>query len=128
MNRVLMGTLALSFSPLLGCGEQLVGWHKDDITAPTVLWTTPEDGAQEVGLRATVLATFSEAMAPASLNNNAMTLSDGDTRIDGEISVIGSESMLFTPTDALRRDTLYTAVVFTSATDLSGDPLDAETQ
>jgi hypothetical protein len=47
-----------------------------DLTAPTVLSTTPADGAVGVGAGTTATATFSEAMAAATVTSTTFTLVD----------------------------------------------------
>jgi hypothetical protein len=93
--------------------------------APTVISVAPPDGASGICPNSVVVATFSEAMNPATINTTTFTLTGpGTTPVAGTVTyVVSSYVATFTPTDPLALDTLYTATITTGAQDLAGDPL-----
>jgi hypothetical protein len=90
-----------------------------DVTPPTVLSTSPADGATGVLVTTTISATFSEPMGPVVDG----IVTNGVDNVDGTISVVGSTAT-FTPSANLAYSTTYT-VTITSAEDTSGNPLAA---
>ena len=91
-----------------------------DTTPPVVNSTTPANNATGVAVGTAVSATFSEAVAPASVTASSFTLS-GAT---GTISVNGA-TVTFTPTAPLANNTAYTATLTTAVTDVAGNHLAA---
>ncbi|HZL67561.1 MAG TPA: Ig-like domain-containing protein [Candidatus Limnocylindrales bacterium] len=93
--------------------------------APTVISVAPPDGASGICPNSVVVATFSEAMNPATINTTTFTLTGpGITPVAGTVTyVVSSYVATFTPTNPLALDTLYTATITTGAQDLAGDPL-----
>jgi hypothetical protein len=95
-----------------------------DATAPTVSSTVP--GINETGLAvAAVSATFSEAIAPASVTTSSFTLKRGVDSVAGTVSVNGAVAT-FTPSAALAENTTYTATLTTAVTDVAGNHLAAD--
>jgi hypothetical protein len=94
-------------------------------TSPTITVTNPANIATGVELNATVNATFSEAMNPATLTSATFTLAaPGGIAVPGTVTYsAASDIATFTPTDALAMNTEYTANVTNGARDLSGNPL-----
>jgi len=93
-----------------------------DTTRPTVLATVPVNNATLVALNANVTATFSEAMAPLTINTTTITLRQGTTPVIGTVSYSGVTAT-FHPVAALISSTVYTATVTTGVTDLAGNAL-----
>ena len=93
--------------------------------APTVISVAPPDGASGICPNSVVVATFSEAMNPATINTTTFTLTGpGITPVAGTVTyVVSSYVATFTPTNPLALDTLYTATITTGAQDLAGDAL-----
>ncbi|MFO0744230.1 MAG: Ig-like domain-containing protein [Myxococcota bacterium] len=110
---------------LWACADQVVGFPVDDRTAPTVVATSPASDATEVALAASLSATFSEAMAPATLSSATFTLRDGATVVPGSVELIGLTAV-FAPTSPLDADTVYTATVDGSVTDVAGNAMAAD--
>jgi hypothetical protein len=94
-------------------------------TSPTITVTNPANIATGVELNATVNATFSEAMNPATLTSATFTLAaPGGIAVPGTVTYsAASDIATFTPTDTLAMNTEYTAIVTNGARDLSGNPL-----
>jgi Bacterial Ig-like domain len=97
-----------------------------DTTPPTVSSTTPANAATSVALSTTISATFSEAMTASSLNTTSFTLATvaGGAAVSGSVSVNGNGAT-FTPASSLASNTQYRATISTGATDLAGNPLQA---
>ncbi len=99
-----------------------------DLTAPTVVSTVPADLATGVPVNSTVSATFSEPMAPASINTTTFTLrpTAGGGNLAGTVTyTAATNTATFTPTAPLASATSYTATVSVGATDAAGNPMGA---
>ena len=92
---------------------------------PTVVSVAPPNGAAGICPNTLVVATFSEAMNPATINTTTFTLTaPGPTPVTGTVTYsVSSYAATFTPTSPLALDTLYTATITTGAQDLAGDGL-----
>ena len=88
-------------------------------TVPTVSSTSPADNAGGVALNATMGATFSKPMLPASINTTSFTVTPG---VSGSVSYSGTMAT-FTPGASLAFGTVYTATITTEAKDAAGTPL-----
>ena len=98
-----------------------------DATAPTVTSFTPAQGP-DIATNTLLTATFSEDMAPATLNATSFTLRNtvADTAVLGTVSyAVGARTATFTPTNPapLPSNTEFTATISTVATDLAGNAL-----
>ncbi|PUE33915.1 Ig-like domain-containing protein [Limnohabitans sp. Jir72] len=98
-----------------------------DGLAPTVISQTPAQDAV-AAVNTLMTATFSEDMAPATINATSFTLKTtvGDTPVVGSVSyAVGARTATFTPTAPapLPSNTAFTATISTVATDLAGNPL-----
>jgi len=90
---------------------------------PTVISVGPTNGIGGVCPNTTVVATFSTAMNPATINTTTFTLA-GAAPVAGQVSYDApSRVATFTPTSSLALNTLYTATITTGAQDLFGNPL-----
>jgi hypothetical protein len=96
-----------------------------DTTPPTVIATTPVNNAVAVPTNETVIATFSEAMTPATINAATFTLTGpGATAVAGTVTYAGiGNTATFKPTANLAAGTLFTATITTGAKDLAGNAL-----
>src|SRR6202163_58334 len=92
---------------------------------PTVISVTPPNGSSGICPNTVVVATFSEAMNPVTINTTTFTLTGpGTTPVAGTVTYDApSHVATFTPTSALTLNTLYTATITTGAQDLFGVPL-----
>jgi len=95
-----------------------------DTTAPTVSSTVPPAAATGVAFNSNVSVIFSEAMDPATITSESLTLSRGSTTVPGTVTYAGVTAT-FNPTGDLDESAEYTATVTTGAKDLSGNPLAA---
>jgi Ice-binding-like/Bacterial Ig-like domain len=93
---------------------------------PTVISVAPPNGATGICQNTVVVATFSEAMNPATINTATFTLTGpGVTAVGGTVSYdAATDAATFTPNSpGLALDTLYTATITTGAQDLGGNAL-----
>jgi len=92
---------------------------------PTVISTAPPNGAGGICPNTVVVATFSEAMNPSTINATTFTLTaPGPTPVAGAVTYDApSHAATFTPTNPLALSTPYTATITTGAQDLFGNPL-----
>ncbi len=94
--------------------------------APTVLSTTPLDGAAGVPLNGSISAIFSEAMAPATLTGTTFTLTYGEGALPVQGAVVyASSKAVFWPAVHLESNGMYTATVTTGAESSFGVGLEA---
>ena len=91
-------------------------------TAPTVIFTTPVNGATAVPVNQKVHVAFSEPMDPATITSATFTLKQGITPVLGTVSSVASTAT-FTPASDLEKGTTYTATTAAGARDLTGNAL-----
>lgn len=95
-----------------------------DANPPFVIATQPAAGAADQPHTPTLTATFSEALADATLSAASFTLFTDATQVPGDV-VYDAESHTasLTPREALAPETVYTATLTTAIEDLDGNPL-----
>jgi hypothetical protein len=103
-----------------GCGRE----QATSPVSPTVIATSPANGATLVLLNTTVTATFSSVMAPATINTTTFTLTGPTGAVAGAVTYSGTTAT-FTPAASLAALTLYTGTITTGATDPGGNALQA---
>jgi Bacterial Ig-like domain len=89
-------------------------------TVPTVVSTVPANGVMNVPLNNAIVATFSEAINPMSINAESFTVMEGTDVIPGTVSFDGVNTAVFNPLSDLTSATEYTATITTDVTDLAG--------
>jgi hypothetical protein len=116
-----------------GCkdGDKILGVNVgQDTTKPRITLTNPPttDPGPTTGIATNIAisAVFSEDMDAASIDIASFALAC-DFPCDAPAGVVdyaaGSRTLIFTPNDVLDDDTTYTATIFSSVTDLAGNPL-----
>ena len=95
-----------------------------DTTAPTVSSTDPANTATSVAINRNIVATFNEAIDPATITAATFTLTQGATPFSGTATAANAVAT-FDPTGNLAASTLYTATITTGAKDLAGNALAA---
>ncbi len=107
-----------------------VSWTGGDTTPPTVVSTTPANGATGVAVDVSPTATFSEAMDPATLTTSTFTLLEQGQATPVTATVAyASQVATLDPSANLKAGTTYTATVkggAAGAKDLAGNPLAAD--
>jgi len=97
-----------------------------DTTAPTVIFTGAFDGETGLPINRNATVTFSEPMAPATLNSPATNFTLRETvsgnPVAGVVTYAGNIAT-FNPNSDLLFLTEYTSTVTTGATDLAGNAL-----
>jgi hypothetical protein len=93
--------------------------------APAVISVAPVSGAASICPNTILIATFSEAMNPSTIDGATFTLmGPGTASVAGVVSYdASSDTAIFTPSTSLALSTLYTATVTTGAQDLFGNAL-----
>ena len=97
-----------------------------DTIAPTVTLVSPLNGVTGVCLTKSVTATFSEAMAPASITTSNFTLTNASVSVPGTVTYDApSKVATFVPTNptGFAPNTNLVATVTTGVTDLAANPL-----
>lgn len=87
---------------------------------PLVISVTPEDEAVDVATVASITATFSETMNPATLTTSTFRLTDGSGFVSGTVSYSG-RTATFNPGSRLTPNTLYNGTITTGALDGAGN-------
>jgi hypothetical protein len=105
-----------------------VVWTFTTDTLPTVTLTVPTNGTTGVLLNQAISATFSKAMNCSTLYSPATTFKvtgPGTNPVPGTVSCTGSGGTIaiFTPSNLLATNTLYTATITTGALDAQGEPM-----
>jgi hypothetical protein len=105
-----------SFPALSGA---YVATYGSDITAPTVITTSPVGGATGVSASVAPTVTFSEAMSAASISGSTVELRDASNALVSAAVIYdaSSRSAILTPTSALASQAVYTLTVHGGATD-----------
>ena len=93
-----------------------------DSTAPTVIFTSPVNGATAAPANQKVNVAFSEAMDPLTLTAETLTVKQGNTPVAGKVSSAASNAA-FAPARKLEKGKAYTGTVKTGARDLAGNAL-----
>ena len=97
-----------------------------DKLAPTITLTSPVNNATGISLNKVIAVTFSEPMNPTTISATTLTVKQGTTAVTGVVAYSGTTAT-FTPTNFLSAGTIYTVTMTTSATDVAGNPLAANT-
>lgn len=93
-----------------------------DVVGPTITSTSPSAGATDVPLNRNVAATFSEDLDPASVTEETFLVVDAaDAVVPGTVTMVGSTTAVFNPTEDFQGSAEYTATITTGVTDLA-DP------
>lgn len=128
--------IAATIAGIGGCadddkdGSSSSGSATADTTKPRVISTVPETTTPgptaNVAINAALTAAFSEAMKPATIIDANFEISCVFPCVSppGAVSyVASSNSLVFTPDSALTLDTVYTATIMSSVTDVAGNAL-----
>ncbi len=91
-----------------------------DNTPPTVLAASPANAATNVGAATPITVTFSEPVAPSTVNTSTFTVAG----VSGTVTYSGTTAT-FTPSARLAPYTVYTAIITTGVRDLAGNAMTA---
>ena len=130
LSHTTMYTASLTVAATDLAGNHLVNdvvwvFSTPDKTAPSVISTSPGNGASNVALDSRISVSFSEVMDSTTLNSSSFSLKDAQSNaLNGAISYSGT-SAIFTPATNLAHTTVYTVTLTTAAADLAGNNLDS---
>ena len=93
-----------------------------DSVAPTVLFTSPPDGASGVATQGVIRVTFSEAVDPSTITSQSFRVTVGGVVVPGQISNF-QQIVTFTPDEPLALNSTYHVTISVAATDLAGNAL-----
>jgi ice-binding like protein/Big-like domain-containing protein len=100
-----------------------------DTTAPLLSFTAPAGGDASVAINRKIVATFNEAMDPATIVAANVLVTGPGGLVDGTVTyAAGSGAATFTPASALASSTTYTVTVkgVAGVEDLAGNPMAAD--
>jgi len=100
-------------------GDYIWNFSTGSTVAPTVIETDPVDEAIDVPLNQIITATFSEIMDPATITSTSFLVNNGSSNINGTFTFNGAE-VLFTPSNPLTLNTIYTATITTAVKNPAG--------
>jgi len=126
-NTLYTATLTTGVQNVAGTGlASAYAWTFTTDTLPTVLSTIPSPTATGVLLNQPISATFSKAMNCSTLSTTTFTVTAPAPvgSVTGTVSCTGSGLVaIFTPSNPLTNNTLYTATITTGAMDAQGEPM-----
>jgi hypothetical protein len=102
----------------------------DDQTAPQVLSTTPQEGAEGVPINTAITVDFNEPVSAVSLNDAFSLTDDASNSVTGVVNYEDNDDdqywrAKFTPAANLKVQTQYTVTLLNVVHDLAGNTIDA---
>lgn len=93
-----------------------------DLTAPTVLSSSPPDGSLTVGSQSLIRVTFSETVNASTITSQSFQVTLDGAAVSGQISYF-QQTATFTPSSPLVLGKAYHVAVSNAVTDLAGNAL-----
>jgi len=120
IKRTLWISSILLTALVTGCNDS--NDSNDSSAAPTVIATSPAGNAKAAPLNHKVIATFSEAMDPTTVDKISFSVkANDDQALSGNVSVDAeSHSASFTPDSGFKASTVYTATLTTAIKSTAG--------
>jgi hypothetical protein len=123
------GSLTLSATARDGAGNQAnttVVVSVLDVVPPSVQSISPAAGAIEVDTAASVVVTFSEPVARASVTATSLSLNGNGGAVTATVAFgNGDRTVTLTPSQPLAMNRVYTLTATQAITDVAGNPLSA---
>ncbi len=121
---LLVAVLSSLLLSACGGGKDEIAPSSIDVTAPTVITTSPLNGVKLGPSHTTITAMFSEGMNPATLTTATFVVSADGKPIAGTVKYT-YKTVVFTPAGDLDLNKLYTVTITTDAKDATGNALAA---
>ena len=121
-NTTYTATITTAAANLAGVslgGDFVWNFSTGSTVAPTVILTDPINEAIDVPLNKIITATFSEIMDPATITSTSFKVNNESSNINGNFTFNGAE-VLFTPSNLLTLNTIYTATITTAVKNPAG--------
>ena len=118
---LIMLVVTMTALGLSGCGGK-GPLPPSDTTPPSVISVNPANGAQNVPINSSVIITFSEAMDASSINGQTISVSTGNSNVQGSVTYSGVTA-IFKPTSNLNPKTIYTVAVEAGVKDAAGNAM-----
>ena len=100
-------------------------WNFNTGNTPSVVFTDPFNGQTDVSFNQVIQAAFSTNMDPSSITATTYIIKDGEKIIPGAISFVGLNA-IFTPTNSLTPNTLFTGTISSSVKDKLGNVMGSD--
>jgi len=97
-----------------------------DTTSPTVISTSPANGATNISVTSTITAIFSETMDTSTIDITTFTLKDSSGNLIGGTVTYSGTTATFTPSTSLNYSATYTAAITTGVKDLAGNAMTSD--
>lgn len=110
------------FLLLVGCGSHEKSTSQSENTIPSVSSISPEDSSTDVSLNAKIAITFSEIMDSTSISNVTFIVKQDTALVEGLVTYTGTTA-IFSPTNSLLPNSVYTVTLTTGAMNVAGEPL-----
>jgi uncharacterized protein YkwD/outer membrane murein-binding lipoprotein Lpp len=105
-------TISITLSPMV------------DSTAPSIVATTPQQGAMDVSITTTITVDFDEPLQDTLINDQSLVLSVDLNQLSGRVSYDAQNNRLtLTPENVLSAATIYTVTLGSNLEDLAGNPV-----
>lgn len=120
LSLVLVGLISVS-----ACDDDDDRVTNVDADAPTVVTTTPPDGAIDVSVDAEIVVVFSESIRPSSFDDASVEVVGGSTPIFAESTGVADNVATYVPDPQFERGARYTVTLSTAIVDTDGDALES---
>jgi hypothetical protein len=117
-----VASLLLLFA--IGCGDSTGSSPDAGSSAPTIVATTPLEGATGAPINVNITALFSAEMDAATVNATTFTLRSGATAVPGTV-LYADSTATFWPAARLASNTSFTAAITNGAMSAAGVELEA---
>jgi hypothetical protein len=95
-----------------------------DTAAPTAIAVQPLDSSVGVNINSQIRVTFNEAMKISTINSTNFLVANGTTPVPGNVTYdIPNKTAVFSPSENLESEILYTVTLTTGVTDLNDNSL-----
>lgn len=111
-----IGLLLANF--ICSCGS--VGSDGTDTIQPSIVSTTPANGANNIGVSNSITVTFSESMDSSTINTSTISMNKAGSNIAGTVTYAGNTAT-FTPSNPLTFNSAYAVTISGNVKDANGN-------